>query len=83
MKSNKILSYHELVALVDTLQTEKKRSLSEGNPVLIAQDYRRLFDNATISIWNEDFTLVFEQINDLKKLNIPDLSDILMQREDP
>ncbi|MFT5668182.1 MAG: signal transduction histidine kinase [Vicingaceae bacterium] len=82
MKSNKILSYHELVALVDTLQTEKKRSLSEGNPVLIAQDYRRLFDNATISIWNEDFTLVFEQINDLKKLNIPDIKLYLNQNRE-
>ena len=79
MKSNKILSYNELVELVDTLQTEKKLSLSEGNPVLIAQDYRRLFDNATISIWNEDFTQVFEQIDDLRKLNIPDIKLYLKQ----
>jgi len=82
MKSNKILSYNELVELVATLRTEKKLSLSEFNPVLIAQDYRRLFDNATISIWNEDFTLVCEQINDLKKLNIPDIKQYLKQNRE-
>ncbi|MGB0973701.1 MAG: ATP-binding protein [Flavobacteriaceae bacterium] len=43
------------------------------------EDYKRLFDNATVSIWNEDFTLVFKQLDELKKLNIPDIKIYLEQ----
>ncbi|MGL1887158.1 MAG: PAS domain S-box protein [Reichenbachiella sp.] len=49
-----------------------KEKLEDKN-LIIKEDYRRLFDNATISIWNEDFTLVFEQIDELRKLDIPDI----------
>ncbi len=39
--------------------------------------YKKLYDNSTISIWNEDFTRVFEEIDKLKKLRIADLSRYL------
>ncbi|MFT7155752.1 MAG: PAS domain S-box-containing protein [Parvicella sp.] len=63
MKSNKKPTYQELESRIDQLQSEIK----------IKQDYRRIFDNASISIWNEDFTLIFAQIEELRKLEIPDI----------
>ncbi|WP_051554725.1 PAS domain-containing protein [Maribacter antarcticus] len=63
MKSIKKPTYQELEERINQLQSEIK----------IDQDYKRLFDNATISIWNEDFTLIFEQIDKLRKLDIPNI----------
>jgi PAS domain S-box-containing protein len=63
MKSKKKATYQELENRINELQLELK----------IKQDYRTLFDNATISIWNEDFTPVFEQIEELRKLDIPNI----------
>ncbi len=63
MKSTRKPTYQELEERINELQSKIK----------IEQDYKRLFDNATISIWNEDFTLVFEQIDKLRKLDIPNI----------
>ena len=51
--------------------TERKKIEEENSR--IKDNYRRLFDNATISIWNEDFSLVFEQIDEIRKLDIPNI----------
>ncbi|MCG1037734.1 PAS domain-containing protein [Polaribacter sargassicola] len=48
--------------------TERKK-IEEEN-LKIKNDYIKLFDNATISIWNEDLTLLYKEIDKLKKLNI-------------
>jgi signal transduction histidine kinase/CheY-like chemotaxis protein len=60
--------------------TENSTTMELGNH--INQDYRKLFDNATISMWNEDFTLVFQHIAELKKLDIPDIKKYLNQNPD-
>jgi PAS domain S-box-containing protein len=49
--------------------TERKQI--EAKNLLLKENYRELFENATISIWNEDLSLVFEQIDELRKLSIP------------
>lgn len=61
MKSNEKPTYQELEQRINELQSEIKTK----------QDYKKLFENASISIWNEDLSLVFEQIEQLRKLNIP------------
>jgi signal transduction histidine kinase len=60
--------------------TKKSTPLELSNR--INQDYKKLFDNATISIWNEDFTLVFKHLAELKKLDIPDIQEYLNQNPD-
>jgi PAS domain S-box-containing protein len=69
MKSTKKPTYQELKLRINKLQSEIK----------IGLDYRKLFDNATISIWNENFTLVIEQIDKLRKLDIPDIKTYLKE----
>ena len=71
MKYNIKPIYQGLVKRFRELQSGKK--LNKGKHLIIKEDYRKLFDNATISIWNEDFTLVFEQLDELRKLNIPNI----------
>lgn len=61
MKSNEKLTYQELEHRIIELQSEIKTN----------QNYKKLFENASISIWNEDLSLVFEQIAGLRKLDIP------------
>lgn len=51
--------------------TERKR-IEEEN-LRIQDNYMRLFDNASVSIWNEDFSLIFEKIDELRKHDIPDI----------
>ena len=55
--------------------TEQK--LIEEENLRIQENYIRLFDNASVSIWNEDFSMVFDKIDELKKLNIPDITKYL------
>ncbi|ARV15969.1 hypothetical protein BTO07_12800 [Polaribacter sp. SA4-12] len=50
-----------------------ERKIIEEENLRIKNSYRSLFDNATISIWNEDFTLVFKEIEELRKLDIPNI----------
>lgn len=77
MKYNIKPIYQGLVKRIRELQSGKK--LNKGKHLIIKEDYRKLFDNATISIWNEDFTLVFEQLDELRKLNIPNIKIYLEQ----
>jgi PAS domain S-box-containing protein len=56
-----------------------ERKLIEEKNSIIKQEYQEIFDNATISIWNEDLTLIFEQLDEIKKLNIPDIKIHLQQ----
>jgi PAS domain S-box-containing protein len=45
--------------------------------LILEKEYKQIFNNAAISIWNEDFTLTFEQINKLRELDIPDIKTYL------
>lgn len=69
MESNEKPTYKELENRINELQSEIK----------IKQDYKRLFENASISIWNEDLTLVFEQIEELRRLDIPNIKIYLIE----
>jgi len=57
--------------------TERKKI--EEEHLRIKDNYRRLFDNATVSIWNEDLTLLFKQIEIIKKQNVPNIKIYLEQ----
>ena len=70
MKSNKKPTYQELERQIAELKSERK------------QDYKELFDNTTISIWNEDFTLVFEEIERLRTLEISNIKKYLKKNPD-
>ena len=65
---------------VDQDITEQKKIQEENKR--IQDNYKRLFNNATISIWNQDFTLFLEEINELKKLNISDIDLFLTENPD-
>jgi PAS domain S-box-containing protein len=56
-----------------------ERKIIEEENLRIKNNYISLFDNATISIWNEDFTEVFKEINELRKLDIPNIKIYLEQ----
>ena len=56
-----------------------ERKIIEEENLKVKNNYRSLFDNATISIWNEDFTQVFKEIEKLRKLNIPNIKIYLEQ----
>ncbi len=47
----------------------------------IQENYKRLFNNASISIWNQDFTIGLKKIEELKKLNLPNIT--LYLKENP
>ncbi|MFT7084400.1 MAG: PAS domain S-box-containing protein [Vicingaceae bacterium] len=79
MKLNNKPTYQELVQRIDALESEIHRIQNEGEQKIPAQDYKHLFDNAPISIWNEDFTLVYEQLDQLRKLCITDIKSYLKQ----
>lgn len=57
--------------------TEQKQ-IEEKN-ARITEEYKVLFDNATISIWNEDFTEVFKQLEEFKKRGIKSIKKHLKQ----
>ncbi len=56
-----------------------RRKKIEGEHLRIQEDYKKLFNNATVSIWNEDLSLVFKNIDKLRKLNIPNISNYLKE----
>ncbi len=68
-----------LISLNGTNQDITDRKVIEEENLRIKNNYRSLFDNATISIWNEDLTQVFKEIEELRKLNIPDIKIYLEQ----
>ena len=51
--------------------TERKKIEIEN--LRIQDNYKRLFNNASTSIWNEDFTLIIKEINKLRKLDISNI----------
>ena len=65
---------------VDQDITEQKKIEEEKHR--IQDNYKRLFNNATISIWNQDFTLFLEELNELKKLNISNINLFLTEHPD-
>lgn len=70
-------SYEELAKKVEELQLENNRIQEQVEQVTLQYDYKRLFDAAPISIWNEDFTEIYEEIEELRKLNVPDIRSYL------
>ncbi|PQJ82251.1 PAS domain-containing sensor histidine kinase [Polaribacter glomeratus] len=57
--------------------TEQKHA--EDKNRRIEEDFKELFDNAAISIWNEDFTLVYKHLDELRKLEISNIKIYLEQ----
>ncbi|WP_298779718.1 PAS domain-containing protein [uncultured Polaribacter sp.] len=58
--------------------TDRKR-IEEEN-LRIKDNYIRLFDNASISICNVDLSLIFDQIDELRKIKISDILLYVEQR---
>ncbi|WP_405210835.1 PAS domain S-box protein [Dokdonia sp. Asnod2-E02] len=65
MMFDKKPTYEDLEKQIEALKFENE------------QVYKKLYDNSTISIWNEDFTLVFEEIEKIKTLKIVDVNKYL------
>ena len=66
-------TYQELIERINALE------LAQNN---IVEDYKRLFDDASVSIWNEDLTNVFEELAELRQLNIEDIKTYLEEHPD-
>ena len=61
------------------LQDITERKQIEQEHLRVEDNYRRLFDNATVSIWNEDFTSIFKEIEVLRTLQILNIKVYLEQ----
>ncbi|WP_396596777.1 PAS domain-containing protein [Dokdonia sp. R86516] len=59
------------------LEKQIERLKSESNNV-----YKTLFNNSTISIWNEDFTLVYEEIERLRDSGVSNIKKYLKKNPD-
>lgn len=70
MELKKKPTYQELEKQIERLKSDRK------------QDYKKLFDNSTISIWNEDFTLVFEEIEKLRDNGVSNIKKYLKNNPD-
>jgi len=79
--SDKNPTYQELVLRVEELESEIFLLREKGNLPDDNQDFASLFNNAPISIWNEDFTQVYEELKELRKLDIPNIK--LFLHENP
>lgn len=79
MNSDKKPSYQELIQQIDALESEIHRIRNEGEQEIITQNYERLFDAAPISIWNEDFTLVCDQLEQLRNKGISNIKTYIEQ----
>jgi PAS domain-containing protein len=64
---------NKIVGRRGVLQDITEQKIIKEQNLRITENYKKLFDNATFSIWNEDLSLVFEQIQELKKHNIPNI----------
>jgi PAS domain S-box-containing protein len=64
-----------------TMDITERKKIEEEN-FRVKDSYRRLFNNATVSIWNEDLSLVFKQIEELRNGNIPNIKRYLEQHPD-
>ncbi|WP_417857780.1 PAS domain-containing protein [Xanthomarina gelatinilytica] len=61
-----------------TKDVTEQKQIEEKN-FIIKERYRMLFNNSTASIWNEDFSLVMAYIDELRKLDIPNIKTYLDQ----
>ncbi|MDP5106721.1 MAG: PAS domain-containing protein, partial [Polaribacter sp.] len=57
--------------------TEQKKI--EENNLIITVRYQKLFDNASIAILNEDLTLVFDKMDELKKQGVLNIAKYIEQ----
>lgn len=71
---------NKVTGLKGVNQDITKQKLIEEENLRIQGNYMRLFDNASVSIWNEDFSLVFDEIDELRKLDIPNITLYLEKR---
>jgi PAS domain S-box-containing protein len=58
--------------------TEQK--IIEESNLIIRKRYQKLFNNAAVSIWNEDLSLVFDKIDELKKQGVLNITKHLEQQ---
>ncbi|MDE0599413.1 MAG: PAS domain S-box protein, partial [Dokdonia donghaensis] len=70
MTLDKKPTYQELEREIAVLKSEREQS------------YKTLFDNSTISIWNEDFTLVYKEIERIRTHKISDIREYLKENPD-
>jgi PAS domain S-box-containing protein len=64
-----------------TMDITDRKKIEEEN-FRVKDSYKRLFNNATVSIWNEDLSLMFKQIEELRNDNIPNIKSYLEQHPD-
>ncbi|MCI2229377.1 PAS domain-containing protein [Polaribacter sp. MSW13] len=64
---------NEIIGRRGVSQDITQQKLIEQKNLIVSENYKKLFDNATVSILNEDLSLAFKQILELKKLKIPNL----------
>lgn len=72
MKADEKTTIKSLTKKVEELESDIKR----------IQNYKRLFEHASIAIWNEDFTQIFKEIAAIKKLDVTDFKSYLKQNTD-
>ena len=61
-----IWRYHFIVRFNHRIHESEKR-------------YRNLFDNAEVSIWNEDFSIVYKNLENLRRQGVTDLNQYLKE----
>ena len=64
-----------------TKDVTEQKQIEEKN-LRITEEYKELFENVTISIWNEDISAVFEELEVLKKRNIQNIKTYLENNPD-
>lgn len=70
---------NNIIGRKGVIQNITERKKIEQEHLRIKNNYQRLFDNASISIWNEDFTLLYNQLEKLKKNKISNIKIHLKQ----
>ncbi len=60
----------------------RKRKTNEIKLVQSEKQYRNVFENAGIPIWEEDFSTLIEELDRLKKADVTDLRDYMSRHPD-